>query len=115
MIDHPDRIPMEQCKHGWLYRVLSRNLNLGVYRESDHGFVGIRHKMGARFLFAEFHWDTGPPFGTANPLEVICQCPIARLEEYRFENSQNRPVDNSELFDWIEEQGKLLGIAPESC
>lgn len=115
MKDHPDRLPIENCQHGWLYRVYSRNLNLGVYREEKRGFVGIRHKMGRRYLFTEFHWDIGPPHGTANPLEAICQCPVERLDEYFRPVSVSEINPNTELFDWIEEQGKLLGITPESC
>ena len=81
MRDLPERLPIAHCQHGWLYRIYSRNLNLGVYRSEDHGFVGIRHKFGRRYLFAEYHWDTGAPFGTANPLEAICECPIECLSE----------------------------------
>lgn len=115
MKDHPDRLLIENCQHGWLYRVYSRNLNLGVYREEKRGFVGIRHKMARRYLFTEFHWDIGPPHGTANPLEAICQCPVERLDEYLRPVSVSEINPNTELFDWIEEQGKLLGITPESC
>ena len=115
MREHPDRIPIEKCRHGWLYKIYSRNLNLGVYRESDHGFVGIRRKFTLRYLFAEFHWDTGEPYGTANPLEAICECPISSLNEY-FPSAPNaHPAQNQELFEWIELQAKLLGVAPESC
>ena len=115
MRDHPDRIPIENCQHGSLYRIYSRNLNLGVYRESDRGFIGIRHKMGARFLFIEFHWDIGPPHGTANPLELICECTVPCLDKHLGVISQDHIEDNSELFEWIEHQGQLLGITPESC
>ena len=114
MRDHPDRIPIDQCQHGWLYRVYSRNLNLGVYRESDRGFVGIREKMGHRFLFTEFHWDTGAPYGTANPLEQLCECPVTTLDEY-LSLSTEELIANEELFNWIETQGQRLGIVPESC
>ncbi|TWU61935.1 hypothetical protein V7x_36260 [Crateriforma conspicua] len=115
MEDHPGRIPIDQCHHGWLYRIYSRNLNLGVYRQEDHGFVGIRHKMGARYLFTEFHWDNGPPFGTANPLEALCECPILPIDECLERKSRTEFMDNVSLFEWIEEQGQKLGITPESC
>ena len=115
MRDHPDRIPIEQCEQGWLYRIYSRNLNLGVYRESDQGFIGIRHKMGTRYLFTEFHWDNGPPFGTANPLELISECPVLCLDEYLGRISPDHVDGNNDLFEWIEQQGLLFGITPESC
>jgi len=115
MKDHPDRISIDDCRPGWLYRVYSRNLNLGVYRAENHGFVGIRQKMGRRYLFTELHWDVGPPHGTANPLEAICECPIARLDEYFLTEPERKFENNDELFEWIEEQGRRLGITPESC
>lgn len=61
------RIPLEQCKNGVLYRIASRNLSFGVFREASKGFVGIREKFGDEFLFTEYHWDTGPPYGTVSP------------------------------------------------
>ncbi|XZE17494.1 hypothetical protein SH449x_002768 [Pirellulaceae bacterium SH449] len=116
MRDHPDRITIDKCIDGWLYRIYSRNLNLGVYREHDKGFVGIRQKFGHRFLFAEYHWDTGEPFGTANPLEAICECPIKDLREYLTSDPTNKTLENNQvLFDWIEQKGRELGITPESC
>ena len=44
-------IPMSECKHGWLYKIDSRNLILGVYNETQQGFVGIREKFGNEYLF----------------------------------------------------------------
>ncbi len=88
---------------------------LGIYRSDDYGFVGIRHKMGHRYLFTEYHWDIGPPFGTANPLEAICLCPLKCLEE-KIVPLGNQPFqDNTRLFDWIEQKAAELQITPESC
>jgi len=114
MREHPERIPIPDCQHGFLYRIYSRNLNLGVYREDDKGFVGIRLKMGHRYLFTEFHWDTGPPFGTANPLELIAKCPIDDLTEGHIDQAAKQYHENQRLFQWIDEQAAILGITPES-
>ena len=62
-----------------------------------------------------FHWDTGETYGTANPLEAICECPISSLNEYYPSAPNVYPAQNQELFEWIELQAKLLGVAPESC
>ena len=86
------KIKLEDCKHGHLYRIFSRNLSLGVFDKACSGFVGIRTKFGHRYLFCEFHYDTGAPFGTVNPLEEIEQCP--------HEPNEN----NNELFRYLEEQ-----------
>jgi len=102
MKDHPDRISIDDCRQGGLYRVFARNLKLGVSREKERGFVGIRHKMHRRYLFTEFHWDIGPPYGTACPLEEICECPVERLDEYFRLDSEPGVEPNTERFDWIE-------------
>jgi hypothetical protein len=62
-------IPLTDCVDRRLYRIQSRNLTVGVYRADVRGFVGIRTKFGSRYLFTEYHWDTGEPFGTVKPVE----------------------------------------------
>lgn len=59
-----ERIPMEDCIHGRVYRIHSRNLTVGCWNEDKNGFIGIRTKFGERYLFTEYHVDTGPPYGT---------------------------------------------------
>jgi hypothetical protein len=95
-------IPLSDCKHGWLYKVRSRNLTLGIFREDKKGFVGIREKFGEEYLFVEFHWDTGPPFGTVKPLECLVSCPIQNLDEYIHIKDGKHEV-NTDLFDWLKQ------------
>lgn len=85
-------IPLKECKHGYLYLIDCRNLELGVFNKEDNGFIGIRTKFGSRYLFTEYHWDTGAPFGTTNPLEEIEECvhPI------------NDGDDNKDLFNYLD-------------
>ena len=65
-----------------LYVLESRNLTIGVFNGHD-GFIGIRTKMGDRFLSTEYHWDTGAPHGTAKPVERIGTLPDEiELREY---------------------------------
>lgn len=61
----PEQIPIEQLEDGRIYLIRSRNLLVGVWRASSRGFIGIREKFGERYLFEEFHYDNGPPLGTA--------------------------------------------------
>ncbi len=68
-------IPLADCKHGHLYRISSRNLSFGVFDSESQGFIGIRGKFHDRFLFTEYHWDTGPPFGTVRPQEELVRVP----------------------------------------
>ena len=67
-------IPLIECKVGHAYKLRSRNLSRGVFN-GQSGFIGIREKFGSRFLFTEYHWDTGAPHGTAQPYEDTGRIP----------------------------------------
>lgn len=67
-------IPMEQCVRGGVYRIRARNLSVGVY-DGNQGFIGIRCKFDHLYLFTEYHWDQGPPYGTVHPIEKIGDLP----------------------------------------
>ena len=62
-----ETIPLDKCIDRHIYRIRSRNLDFGVYREATNGFIGIREKFGDLYLFEEYHWD----FGTVRPLEDV--------------------------------------------
>ena len=70
-----DFIPLATCKHGWLYRIHSRNLDFVVFNQGTNGFIGIREKFGDRYLFTEFHYDAGAPYGTVKPLQELEKVP----------------------------------------
>ncbi|MBI1803336.1 MAG: hypothetical protein HY033_04815 [Ignavibacteriae bacterium] len=107
--EHEQYIPLSDCKHGWLYKIRSRNLTAGVFREDRKGFVGIREKFGCEYLFTEFHWDTGAPFGTVKPNRRLEQCPLENLDEY-CERESGKPEVNKPLFDWLmEKEGEHIG------
>lgn len=87
-------ISIQDCQHSYLYRISARNFSLGVYNEKSCGFIGLRYKFGDEFLFTEYHWDTGPPFGTVHPMEKLeLYCGV--LED-----------DSQELFNWLKEKEK---------
>lgn len=126
---------IEECEHGRLYKIKSRNLSLGVYDENAKGFIGIRTKFGSRFLFTEYHYDTGAPFGTAWPIEALDLVPseikieergptidqttgreVAWTKESKWffkDNNKSsdkiRPtsIENKPLFDWLDEKAKI--------
>lgn len=60
-------IPLEKCKEGHLYRIEARNGRFGVFRKEESAFTIARKKFNDIFLFDEYHWDTGEPFGTVKP------------------------------------------------
>ncbi len=65
-------IAIADLKDRGVYRIVSRNLAIGVYNAASLGFVGIREKFGSLYLFEEYHWDYGRgPYGTACPLELL--------------------------------------------
>ena len=66
-----DSIPLKECKHRFLYRIHSRNLDFGIFNKENNGFVGLRYKSGDLFLFTELHDDLGHPHGTVRPLEEL--------------------------------------------
>jgi hypothetical protein len=68
-------IPLSECKNGFIYRIHSRNLSIGVFNAKDNGFIGIRTKFGDQYLFTEYHWDTGTPYGTVKPKEIVGELP----------------------------------------
>ena len=70
-----DYIPLSECKNGYVYKIHSRNLSIGVFNNKSNGFTGIRLKFRHEFLFTEYHWDTGAPFGTVKPKELLHKLP----------------------------------------
>lgn len=60
-------IPQSRCEPRRVYRVESRNLTLGIFNPTDGGFLGLREKLGSTYVFTEYHFDRGAPFGTARP------------------------------------------------
>ncbi len=58
-----NKIPIADCITGRVYKIDCRNFSVGVY-DGNEGFIGIRTKFGNSYLFTEYHYDQGPPFGT---------------------------------------------------
>ena len=78
-----DYIRLSECKDRRLYKIHSRNLITGVFSEKVNGFIGIREKFDDKYLFTEYHYDTGPPFGTAKPVVELSELPEdIELKEY---------------------------------
>lgn len=92
-----NHIPVEDCKHGFLYRVSSRNLTYGVYNARSKGFIGIRVKFGHEYLFTEYHYDADEFVGTVHPKEELGPCPYMPQE------------DNEELFYYLKNFEQSLG------
>jgi hypothetical protein len=64
-------ITLDKCIDRMIYKLGSRNLSLGVFDQASKSFYGIREKFDDIYLFNEYHWDNGPPYGTACPYEEV--------------------------------------------
>ena len=71
---NPNYLSLDKCKKGFVYKIHSRNLGVGVF-DGSRGFIGIREKFGSRYLFTELHWDASETYGTVKPFEELCELP----------------------------------------
>lgn len=99
-------IKLEDCKIGRLYKLQSRNLSIGVY-DGLSGFIGIRFKFESEYLFTEYHWDTGEPFGTAYPIKDLGPIPkdIKPVEDFGIIDDSYQK--NRMLFDYLKNYSAL--------
>jgi len=77
-----NHLPMDEMKEGYLYKVNCRNADYGIWRASENSFVIRRTKFHSTYTFEEYHYDTGPPYGTARPLKVLELSPF-KDEDYK--------------------------------
>jgi hypothetical protein len=94
-------IPISECKTGGIYEIHSRNLLYGVY-DGKNGFIGIREKFNNLYLFTEYHWDQGPPFGTVKPLTFLGFLP------------ENIDVNCNKIYDYDFKKFNLWAEDPET-
>lgn len=69
-------IPVEKCRHGYLYAVKARNFTVGLFDETNSSFIGVRHKFNDTFFDMEYHADQGPPYGSCFPLKELRPMPL---------------------------------------
>lgn len=71
------RIPPGDVQVGRVYLIHARNGGVGaaVRVEGQLGYVLRREKMGRVYLWTEWDWSTGEPFGTAIPLRELPETP----------------------------------------
>ena len=90
-------IPIYKCKDGFVYRLDARNLKYGIWLKgkgvwvkAEGVFRGLRRKFGETFLDTEYHWDEGPPHGTAKPIEEIEEFSRGNLFDFLTELEERR-------------------------
>lgn len=66
-----EHIPIDKCIDGHVYIIDARNASVGIFEKNHpfwpNAFIISRNKFNANYLFPEFHWDNGAPYGTAKP------------------------------------------------
>jgi len=77
-------IPAEHCKDGYVYRMRARNGRIGIFKKHKEPdamgsctnvFTLSRFKGKNNYLFDEYHFDNGPPFGTVMPFNCLFKAP----------------------------------------
>ncbi len=71
-------LQIEQLEVAGIYEIRSRNLVVGVY-DGEEGFIGVREKMGAEYLFTEYlnreSGGTKVPIDTVRPIRLLGNVP----------------------------------------
>jgi len=89
-------MPIKDCRPGYLYHINARNASYGIYKDKESAFEIARTKWPDfdPFLFDEYHYDTGAPYGTVLPIKELEKCPDDILK------------DDARRLVWIKEKEK---------
>ena len=101
-VERSDKLPkIDECIKGRIYKIRCRNFSFGVCNGTD-GFIGIRTKFNSRFLFTEYHWDTGAPYGTvAEAIDTGVDIPL-----------EVEASENKDLYYFLD--GFIKGLSEEA-
>lgn len=106
---------LSELKGAGGYLISARNSHLGLFvpHAEKPGFVIRREKLGSTFLFLEYHWDVGAPYGTVKPLKFIEPSPfsserIVAIGEH-VESGDGNSSDCNECFRYLEELARRVG------
>ena len=83
------RVPPDEVVLGRAYVIHARNGGVGIAVRDDDGRLGYRLrrvKFDRIYLFVEWDWDEGEPYGTAIPLALVEEAP---------------PENDDELLEWL--------------
>jgi hypothetical protein len=95
--------PVAELVDGMAYRVVARNFFAAVWSERARGFIGIREKFGDEYLFVEYPYADGAPYGTTHAFEALGQVPDGvELECYGPRDDRGYLTNNQPLFDWLQ-------------
>lgn len=94
MQDSTDYLGIAHMQPSMAYAIWARNAYVGIWLPNTQGFLISRYKMyPLPYLFVEYHWDTGEPYGTAKPLRPLEICPLLLPPESMYrEEGMNAPL-----------------------
>ena len=99
-----DFIPMSELVDRRVYRIRSRNLVVGAWDAGSQGFIGIREKFRDLYLFEEYHYEQGAPYGTAHAIaDLGLDVPP---EVSMSENLHSRCKQHDRLTGWIPDEAE---------
>ena len=87
---------MSELKDGFSYLIFARNAHVGIWIKERKSFLISRFKFEMNYLFEEYHWDTGEPFGTVKPQREIEQAMFDLNIIKQFTNAQCSDPNRSE-------------------
>lgn len=95
-----DYLGIEQMQPGMAYSIWARNAYVGIWLPDDRGFLISRYKFSPPpYLFVEYHWDKGEPFGTAKPLRLLEMCPLSMPPETEYLDGQQ----SAAMCSWLDD------------
>jgi len=100
-----------------LYLIHARNAKVGVWLEKKKSFIISRWKFESNFLFEEFHYNTGAPYGTAweleGPFEIV---PPEKEITLNYLNKKEKEIQGiDEKIEAIESWQKSKFTNPLTC
>jgi hypothetical protein len=82
-------IKLKDCKDGYTYRVEAHNGQVGIFCKESSWFELSKIKFGKNYIFEEFHYDVGAPFGSVLPIYEIEKAPIFENDKVKLEYLNN--------------------------
>lgn len=96
-------IEHEECIHGCLYKLHSRNLSIGIFNSNDNSFTGIRRKFTLEFLDHEIHYDCNQTYGTVKPLLFLEVSPFNSIIDFK----NLTTTEYNQIFEYLKEKEEI--------
>lgn len=88
LADSKNYLHESELECGCLYYINARNAHLGIWIPGKRGFIISRFKFKANYLFVEYHYDIGTPYGTVKPFYKIDRTPYTEEQMHSFEGDK---------------------------